>query len=284
MKNNCTYLSIGGITIQMYISVAISIVVEKPYIDFITKNDNADFTISIKNKDSYYDELLNSKKKMISKCLIWDIYENSSTTYIFKNNSEKLIHKGIDFYLENKKVAIYTNSKKIDAKDIFIRPILSHIFSLSNRILLHGAGVIFNNKGYLFLGSSGNGKSTISKIFKNNGKTIVLNDDNIVLSHSNGKIVLYGTPWYSSLEEYSASSSYLNRIFCIHHSAKNTINTPCCMKDSFLNFIPNAYLPYWDIKLSQKVIVNINSVLQVHECPKLGFLPNKSIISFISSL
>lgn len=66
-----------------------------------------------------------------------------------------------------------------------------------NVVLMHASVTMNKGYGYLFLGKSGTGKSTHSKLWRQyiEGSDL-LNDDNpAVRAFDDGRVVVYGTPW-----------------------------------------------------------------------------------------
>jgi hypothetical protein len=59
-------------------------------------------------------------------------------------------------------------------------------------ILIHGAGVIYNNKGLVFLASDEGGKSTAASLFSSGD---ILNDDQIILKREESEITVHSTPF-----------------------------------------------------------------------------------------
>ena len=65
-----------------------------------------------------------------------------------------------------------------------------------NRFLLHASILEYNGKAYAFLGRSGTGKSTHTKLWLNFlPDTRVLNGDKPILELKNEEFYAYGTPW-----------------------------------------------------------------------------------------
>ena len=65
-----------------------------------------------------------------------------------------------------------------------------------NRFLLHASILEYNGKAYAFLGRSGTGKSTHTKLWlRYVENTRVLNGDKPILEFTNGKFYAHGTPW-----------------------------------------------------------------------------------------
>lgn len=64
------------------------------------------------------------------------------------------------------------------------------------RIAVHGSSVVKDGKAYLFLGESGTGKSTHSRLWiENIPEVSLLNDDSPIITANGDTIMLYGSPW-----------------------------------------------------------------------------------------
>lgn len=71
------------------------------------------------------------------------------------------------------------------------------MMSLSSKMLLiHSSTIVHQNRAVLFLGESGTGKSTHTRLWlKNIPNAHLLNDDSPILAIENGQPVVYGSPW-----------------------------------------------------------------------------------------
>ena len=65
-----------------------------------------------------------------------------------------------------------------------------------NRMLMHCSVLEYDGNAYAFLGRSGTGKSTHTKLWlKHLSPTRVINGDKPILEYKNGEFIAYGTPW-----------------------------------------------------------------------------------------
>ena len=65
-----------------------------------------------------------------------------------------------------------------------------------DRMLMHCSVLEYNGNAYAFLGRSGMGKSTHTKLWlKYLSPTRVINGDKPILEYKNGEFIAYGTPW-----------------------------------------------------------------------------------------
>ncbi len=63
-------------------------------------------------------------------------------------------------------------------------------------LLIHSSVVVRNEKAYLFLGKSGTGKSTHTRLWLEHiAHTHRLNDDNPVIKIEHDEVIVYGSPW-----------------------------------------------------------------------------------------
>ncbi|MBU4418310.1 MAG: hypothetical protein KJ594_00265, partial [Candidatus Omnitrophica bacterium] len=153
-------------------------------------------------------------------------------TYHFQDKSEnwRLLKKGETYIykcpLEDKKqimlvnktfnrVKAYLLPKKNKGKvwntsDIiydFLQVLLINYFAQRNQgIFTHSVGIKdVDDRGLLFAGKSGAGKSTTARLWHKHSKAMVLNDDRIIVRKVNGKFFIYGSPWHGEFSDYLAS-------------------------------------------------------------------------------
>lgn len=104
---------------------------------------------------------------------------------------------------------------------------LMYAFSTAqkNTLLMHSSVTMKDGKGYLFLGTSGTGKSTHSQLWINNiGGCELLNDDNPVLKvETDGSVHVYGSPWSGKTPCYRNQDCPVGAIVDLHQAKKNVI-------------------------------------------------------------
>ncbi len=88
-------------------------------------------------------------------------------------------------------------------------------------IILHGSGLIFKGKGYLFVGHSDAGKTTLVKIFHHHAK--ILNDDRMIVRKEHGSHYLYGTPWHGDLSLVAPDRVLLKAILFLNQAQENKV-------------------------------------------------------------
>lgn len=114
---------------------------------------------------------------------------------------------------------------------------------------IHSSVIVYNNSAVLFLGESGTGKSTHTRLWLENIQdSTLLNDDSPILSIEEGKPYVHGSPWSGKGQKYLNESYPLKAVIRIKQHSSNKIqklNTlesfgalypsfpPAFLKDSF---------------------------------------------------
>lgn len=103
------------------------------------------------------------------------------------------------------------------------------LFALSTATLgtleIHSSVTLWNGKGYAFLGKSGTGKSTHSRLWKENIPSCeLLNDDNPIIRIIDGQARIYGSPWSGKTPCYKNLSAPLGAVVRISQSPENKIH------------------------------------------------------------
>lgn len=94
--------------------------------------------------------------------------------------------------------------------------------SCHNTLLLHASAVEYMGKAFLFLGKSGTGKSTHSRMWLSaiNGVSL-MNDDHPIVRVYNDNIIAYGSPWSGKTHCYKNTKAPLGGIIRIVRASHN---------------------------------------------------------------
>ncbi len=162
----------------------------------------------------------------------WIIY-NTPSHYIYKmfiegNNQSLLVaifnkdHSEGHIYKGKNYVQAF---RKGDLTSLLCFPTDQILFArlLADRggIILHGSGIIFKEKGFLFVGHSDAGKTTLVKLFRHHAR--ILNDDRMIVKKEDGRFYLYGTPWYGEISLVAPDRVPLKAIFFLNQAKENRI-------------------------------------------------------------
>ncbi len=89
-----------------------------------------------------------------------------------------------------------------------------------DRMLMHCSVLDYDGSGYAFLGRSGTGKTTHSRLWLENLSSIrVINGDKPILQYKDGEFIAYGTPWMGK-ENWGTNDCVVLKGLCFLEQAK----------------------------------------------------------------
>jgi hypothetical protein len=156
------------------------------------------------------------------------------------------------------------------------------LLSRCKGVMLHACGIDDGGCGYLFLGNSGHGKSTVARIWAEN-QARVLNDDRIIVSEKNGEFLMYGTPWPGDFKKVSSKEVPIRRLFFLRHGKKNWA-VPKEGREAVLMLLTRCFPPIWDKKGMEYTIDLGHHLVNKIPCYELSFEPDRKIVDFIRNI
>ncbi len=97
--------------------------------------------------------------------------------------------------------------------------------SQKDTIAIHSSCIVYNGKAIIFLGESGTGKSTHTRLWRENiSGAFLLNDDSPIVK-TDGKVYVYGSPWSGKTPCYRQESYPLAAIVRLYQAPFNKIET-----------------------------------------------------------
>lgn len=100
--------------------------------------------------------------------------------------------------------------------------ILLNRLALLQAGLVHSSAIVIDGRGYLFCGRSGAGKTTIARLWKKAGHTLLCDDRNMVRRIGN-RAFACSTPWHGEDPEVNAINVPLGGIFHLHQATVNRV-------------------------------------------------------------
>jgi hypothetical protein len=146
---------------------------------------------------------------------------------------------------------------------------------------VHGCGLIDpESGGHLFLGHSGAGKSTTTKLWRSRHNVKVLSDDRIILRMQQGEVWMYGTPWHGEAAFASAARAKLKRIFILQHGSKNEI-AAVSGAQSVGELFARCFPTFHSTAGLQNTAEFLQCVSEAVPCYEFRFVPNLTAVEFV---
>ena len=167
-----------------------------------------------------------------------------------------------------------TNDKRY-ALDTALMLLYTFASAKHDTLLLHASTVEYEGKGYLFLGKSGTGKSTHSRLWiENIPGTELLNDDNPILRIIDGNVYVYGSPWSGKTNCYRNRKIPAGGIVRLQQATVNRI-TPLTGINAYAALLPSCSCMKWNHEMAEAVHSTIIKVIERVPIYGLQCLPDK---------
>jgi len=182
--------------------------------------------------------------------------------------------------------------QRFSRQSLFQNPIAPPLFKIvitnflssleEGGLIFHGSGVREGDNGYLFLGKSGCGKSTMLKIWKRENENINIRDENVIIRRIGNSFSLFSLPGYAAKVDLHFDGTEIKKIFFLRHASKN-----------YAKKIDPSSAPYLLLRNSNfhLSIQSLDSLLGFCRglasnipCYSLGFRPDSNIINFLRKI
>jgi len=263
-KEHRRYYQIAGITIQVDSDLPITDTTFHPKFKLFQVATPGKDTIYMRHHffipylDGQYlgKELYRKPPWVIYKKENYWIYVGISPTV-----GEQQIHQLAVFNHDHTYAKIFNHSEKIfrggNLHSLTLLPtdqlLLARVLAHRNGCYFHSSGVIFEGRGFLFVGHSEAGKSTIVEMLKDNVK--ILCDDRIIVRKWPEEFRIHGTWSHGDISDVSAGSAPLKAILFLEKAQKNYLTVLNNKQESVKRLLACLIKPFvttdwWDTMLS----------------------------------
>ena len=133
--------------------------------------------------------------------------------------------------------------------------------SAYDTLMIHASVIAYEGGGYVFLGRSGTGKSTHSRLWLENIEgTWLLNDDNPVIRVIDGVVNVYGSPWSGKTPCYKNEVLPLKGVVRLSQAPYNRIERLIPLK-AYASLMPACSCMRWDRRSTDALHKTVESVI-----------------------
>ena len=159
--------------------------------------------------------------------------------------------------------------------------LMVHVLAQGRGVEVHGCGVADSDgRGYLFLGESGAGKSTMARLWTRRAGPRILSDDRIILRMLDGRLWMYGTPWHGEAELASARRTPVDRIFFLARGEKNEI-APLHEAEAVARLMACSFVPFHSRPGLDFTLTFLEQVTTAVACARFRFVPGERAVEFV---
>lgn len=166
--------------------------------------------------------------------------------------------------------------------------LIMHRLTQEKAVELHGCGIVrANGTGNLFVGHSGAGKSTTTRLWTEREDVEVLSDDRIIVRRatpdSPARMRMYGTPWHGESIYASPGSAALNKIFILEHG-RNNVLTRLAPSEAVAELFARSFVPFHRHEYVDAALEFLQEVVDAVPCYRYAFEPNEAAVERILAL
>ena len=281
-------LSIAGYKILLKWDDSEPIIFDEAYKAFEINNPSGEYDVEIRVITPFIPMVLQVKypllfeaadanQKYFSVFLLEDCYKFE----VYKPLSKELIQQVAFLRNDLEEWNIYTYSlhrgDPIYPLEYPMGPLIFYYLTVKYpAAMMHASGVFDGEKGRLFTGFSGSGKSTMSSLWQNAGSKVV-NDDRLIIRKEGGQYFMYNTPM---IYVDAPKKEPLDAIYIIEHSSENRLEklSGAAAVTAVMAFcIQHSYNPEFIVH-HLDFVSELCAELPVY---RLGFKSDASVVDFI---
>ncbi|HAP70140.1 MAG TPA: hypothetical protein DCR04_10530 [Flavobacteriales bacterium] len=282
-------LSIADFVIDLINKSELPIKLEDGYSDFVLEESTATASVQVIAHAGIPDSLQPATKPIYSADFegnkLWEIFriEDGLLFHVYSSTEPYQLQQVAKLNADLTVWDIYSEPVLDDQKSVLfpllypMGPLVMYYLTAKfDAIMIHGSGISDNGLGRIFTGVSGQGKTTMAKLWFDAGAE-VLNDDRLIIRNQNGTYQIYNTPMFYQDEQRSAE---LKAIYSIHHSKENTlIKTEGA--SAVAGVTPNLIQHGYTKDLISHHLKFVTQMIDTIPVYKLGVVPNNSVVEFI---
>jgi len=218
---------------------------------------------------------------------IWTLYRKNGTLTIKIFDTFPDLKRVLVLTRHLEKADLYCADKSGHFCNPFYGPtmelLMVNYMAQARGVIVHSCGVARSGTGILFVGESGDGKSTLARMWAEENGVDVLSDDRIILRKKNHYFWMCGTPWHGDANFVSPRGVRLESIFFLKRGQENSIEQ-IEGADPVLHLLTCSFPPYWDPD-GMAFTLDLFTDLAAHvPCQELAFRPDKTAIELVKEI
>jgi len=282
---------VGDVSVEVRATHAADVALSVPLKAFHSKSSNPDIRIEIMRVSQLADT---GNCRIFDSGSVWRLHEHDadlqfdfSTPRMGNGPYKRLIvdHEFRSGWLQISESLFHGSPDSPAPLDYPLDELLiMHRLTQEKAIELHGTGIVRENgEANLFVGHSGAGKSTTTRLWTDAEVVEVLSDDRIIVRHdrsSSTTMRMYGTPWHGEAMFASPSSAPLTRIFVLEHGHGNAI-TPLLPSQAVAELFARSFVPFHRHEYVDSALVFLEELANAVPVYRYAFEPDQRAVEKI---
>lgn len=159
--------------------------------------------------------------------------------------------------------------------------LLTNLLARGRGVEVHACGVVDTaGRGYLFIGQSGAGKSTMARLWQKTGKAQILSDDRIILRDVDKRLWMYGTPWHGEAQFSYSARAPVTGLFFLCRGQRNELAS-LRGAEAAARLFACSFPPFYSREGLDFTLSFLEQVVKSVPCYELRFVPDESVVDFL---
>ena len=223
-------------------------------------------------------------RKFFGSWPIWDLYRSDGKSIIKFYDEMPGLARALAFENNLREADLFFPDSTDQFIDPFYGPVLEMLMinylAQCRGVVIHSCGIKCGENGLLFVGESGAGKSTITRLWNQVPGVDILSDDRTIVRKIDGAYRIYGTPWHGEAKFGSPQSVRLDRIYFIQPGAANAVR-PIAGAEPVQHLFTCSFPPYWDSKGMEFTMDIFTDLTAAVPCYELFIKPDLEVVDYI---
>ncbi len=157
--------------------------------------------------------------------------------------------------------------------------ILINLLSRGRGVYFHACGVSDGQRAIAFCGVSGEGKSTMARLWQGQ-PVVVQSDERLIVRPVGDTFWVWGTPWYSDLRVASPLGAPLRKLYFLEHGTENRI-TPLSPAEAARRLLVRCFPTFYDAVGMGFTLDLISQLCSSVPCAVLSFVPDERVVDLV---
>ncbi len=149
-------------------------------------------------------------------------------------------------------------------------------------VMMHSSSILVDGKVLIFAGMSGAGKTTLARLWRMHGATI-LNDERNLIHCKNGKAIAGASPWHGEENQVNPGTGPLAGIFFLNQASSNRLH-PLPLAESLPKMLTTSFIPVFMPGGPARTLESCHAILEGVPAYGLDFTPDARALELCRSV